>query len=181
MARQLAMRVLEHRRHSRREPGTPHLSTEGVALARRVAGTIGRFDRVVTSPKHRAVETAEALGFRVDATIAELAEMPDDAGLPDDSLGRHTFAEYVRGIARSRAMANYARRQADLMRRELERLPEDGRLLLISHAGVIEFGAASACPKEARTWGDPLAPLEGVRLSLRRGSWVRGEVLRLHE
>jgi len=179
MVRQLAMRVLEHRRHSRREAGTPHLSAEGLELARRVARTIGKFDRVITSPKHRAVETAEALGFRVDATVPELAEMPDDAGLPDDSLGRHTFAEYVRGVARSRAMAEYARRQADLMQRELERLPENGRLLLISHGGVIEFGAASARPREARGWGEPLAPLEGVRLSLDRGSWVRGEVLRV--
>ena len=152
-----------------------------MALARRVARTIGRFDRVVTSPKPRAVETAEALGFTVDATLAELAEMPDDAGLAVDTLGPHTFADYVRGVSRSRAMAGYARRQAELMRRELERLPENGRLLLISHGGVIEFGAAAARPREARTWGDSLGHLEGVRLSFDRGAWVRGEVLRVKE
>jgi len=173
------MRVLEHRRHSRREPATPHLSPEGVALAHRVARTIGRFDRVMTSPKPRAVETAEALGFTVDATLPELAEMPDDAGLPVDALGLHTFADYVRGVVRSRATAEYARRQAELMHRELQRLPENGRLLFISHGGVIEFGAAAARPQEARTWGNPLGHLEGVRLFLDRGKWVRGEVLRV--
>ncbi|HYA70332.1 MAG TPA: histidine phosphatase family protein [Thermoplasmata archaeon] len=173
------MRVLEHRRHSLRAPSDPHLSPAGVALARRVAGTIGPFERVVTSPKKRAVETAEALGFSVDATIAELAEMPDDAGLAVDTLGDHMFADYVRGVARSHAMAEYAHRQAELMARELDRLPEGGRLLLISHGGIIEFGAAAARPREARTWGEPLGPLEGVRLFRDHGSWVRGEVLRI--
>ena len=173
------MRVLEHRRHSRRAPSDPHLSREGVALAHRVARTIGPFDRVVTSPKPRAVETAEALGFPVDATLPELAEMPDDAGLSVDSLGLRSFADYVRGVARSGAMARYADRQADLMLRELERLPENGRLLLISHGGVIEFGAAAARPREARAFGEMLGHLEGVRLILDRGRWVRGEVLRV--
>jgi len=175
------MRVLEHRRHSRRTPSEPHLSAEGVALARRVARTIGRFDRVVTSPKPRAVETAEALGFAVDATLPELAEMPDDVGLPIDSLGPRSFADYVRAVARSETMAEYAHRQADLMRRELERLPESSRLLLVSHGGVIEFGAAAARPREARSFGAPLGHLEGVRLFLDRGEWVRGEVLRVPE
>ena len=173
------MRVVEHRRHSLREHSGPHLSREGVALARKVAPTIGPFDRVATSPKRRAVETAEALGLTVDATIEELAEMPDDAGLAVDTLGAGSFADYVRGVARSRAMAEYGHRQADLMRRELERLPENSRLLLISHGGVVEFGAAAARPNEARGWGPPVGHLEGVRLYLERGRWVRGEVLRL--
>ena len=173
------MRVVEHRRHSRRELDGPHLSRSGVALARSVAPTIGRFDRVVTSPKTRAVETAEALGFRVDATVAELAEMPDDAGLDLDRLGARSFADYVRGVERSRAMADYGRRQAELMRRELARVPEGGRLLLISHGGVIEFGAAAARPSEAEAWGPPVGFLEGVRLRLDRGRWVGGEVLRI--
>jgi len=173
------MRVIEHRRHSLREPGGPHLSREGIALARRVAPSIGRFDRVATSPKRRAVETAEALGLTVDATIEELAEMPDDAGLAVDTLGARSFADYVRGVTRSRGMAEYGRRQAGLMRRELERLPEGGRLLLISHGGVIEFGAVAARPKDARGWGPPVGHLEGVRLFLDRGRWVRGEILRV--
>jgi broad specificity phosphatase PhoE len=173
------MRVVEHRRHSLRELTGPHLSREGLALARRVAPSLGRFDRVVTSPKRRAVETAEALGLTVDATLEELGEMPDDAGLAVDTLGPRSFADYVRGVARSRTMAHYGHRQAELMRRELEHLAEDGRLLLVSHGGIIEFGAAAARPKDARGWGPPLGHLEGVRLYLDRGSWVRGEVLRV--
>jgi len=174
------MRVVEHRRHSRRESGDVHLSRAGRALARRVAATIGPFDRVVTSPKHRAVETAEALGFAVDATLPELAEMPDDVGLSDDVLGDRSFADYVRAVERSEAVAEYAHRQAELMRQQLARLTDpDGRLLMVSHGGVIELGAAAARPEEARDWGGPLGHLEGVRLYLDRGKWVRGEVLRV--
>ncbi|HYB78486.1 MAG TPA: phosphoglycerate mutase family protein [Thermoplasmata archaeon] len=176
------MRVIEHRRHSRREPGDPHLSKEGRALARRVAGTMGRFDRVVTSPKTRAVETAEALGFTVDATFPELAEMPDDAGLSDDVLGSRSFADYVRAVGRSDTVAEYAHRHAELMRQQLLHLADsNGRLLMVSHGGIIELGAAAARPKEARDWGEPLGYLEGVRLYLDRGKWVRGEVLRVSD
>ena len=173
------MRVLEHRRHSHREPSSVHLSRDGVALAHRLAATIGRFDRVVTSPKPRAVESAEALGFAVDATLPELGKMPDDAGIPLDQLNPRSFADYVRGTRRSATMAAYARSQAALMRRELEQVPEEGRLLLVSHGGVIEFGAAAARPVDARSFGPPLGHLEGVRLYLDAGEWVRGEVLRV--
>lgn len=173
------MRVVEHRRHSRRDPTDVHLSREGVALARRVARTLVRFDRVVTSPKPRAVETAQALGFSVDAVVPDLGVMPDDVGLPIDELNPRSFADYVRGVERSEAMAEYATCQALRMREELERLPEGGRLLMVSHGGVIEFGAAASCPEDALSFGPPGGHLEGVRLFFNRGGWVRGEVLRI--
>jgi len=173
------MRVVEHRRHSLRQPSDPHLSREGVALARRVGATIGRFDRVVTSPKTRAVETAEALGFSVDETLNELAEMPDEVEPRLEAMELRSYADYVRAIERSRAMSRYAHRRAELMREELEHVPSGGRLLVISHAGVVEFSAAAARPKDAVSWGAPAGILEGARLSWERGKWVRGEVLRV--
>jgi len=173
------VRVLEHLRHSRRDPAGIHLNAAGLELARRVAPTLGPYDRVVTSPKPRAVETAEALGLTVDARLPELAMMPDDVGLSVDELLPRSFADYVSFVHRSESMAEYANDQARLMRDELERLPEGGRLLLISHGGIIEFGAAAARPQDARSFGVPVGYLEGVRLSLENGRWVRGEVLRV--
>ncbi len=173
------MRVLEHRRHSRRDSTDIHLSREGVELARRVALTLGRFDRVVASPKPRAVETVQALGLSLDALLPDLGVMPDDAGLAVDAPSPRSFEDYVRATQRSEATAGYAFRQASRMREELACLPEGGRLLLISHTGVIEFGAASARPQDALSWGPPAGYLEGVRLFLDRGEWVRGEVLRV--
>ena len=55
------MSYLEVRRHSKRSRPEQHLNQWGVALARRVGGQIGPFDRVVTSPLPRCVETAVAI------------------------------------------------------------------------------------------------------------------------
>lgn len=174
-----AMRILEHRRHSRRDPATPHLSPQGIALARRVGPTLERFDRVVTSPKPRAVETAIEMGLRVDAEIPELGTMPEDAGFPGDPGRLATFAEYLELFRKSEAMAEYSRAQEELWVRELERLPESGRLLMVSHGGMIESGVVAALGERTRGWGEVLGPLEGVRLLREAGHWVGGELLRV--
>ena len=67
------MRYLEVRRHSKRVRPGQHLSQWGVLLARRVGDELGPFDRVVTSPLPRCIETAVAMGFAVDETIEALA------------------------------------------------------------------------------------------------------------
>jgi broad specificity phosphatase PhoE len=136
---------------------------------------------VVTSPKPRAVETAKALGLSLDAILPDLGVMPDDAGLAVDELNLRSFADYVRAAERSEAMAQYALRQATLMREQLERLPEGGRLLMVSHGGVIEFAAAASRPQDALSFGPPAGHLEGIRLFLEGGAWVRGEVLRVRK
>ena len=173
------MRTLEHRRHSRRDPVSIHLSDQGRALARTVGATLPHFDRVVTSPKPRAIETAEALGCRSAATLDGLGQMPDEVGVSLDVLRLRSFAEYVAVIRQSEEMAAYAAGQAELWRTELERVPEGGTLLLVSHGGVIEFGAASALPREVPSWGPPLGYLEGVRLRWDGQRWVSGEVVRV--
>ncbi|HTW39792.1 MAG TPA: histidine phosphatase family protein [Thermoplasmata archaeon] len=175
------MRTLEHRRHSRRDASGVQLNPEGRALARKVGGSMPRFDRVITSPKRRAVETATALGFPVDATEPALGEMPDDAGVPFEPDPPRTFEEYARWAEQSRAMGEFARSQAHLWERELERVPEGGALLMISHSGVVEAGAVAALPRVARTWGPLLGYLEGVRLRWDGTRWVSGEVLRVPE
>jgi len=173
------MRVVEHRRHSLRDPTGIHLSPEGLELARRLRPTLGPFDRVVASPKPRAVETVRSLGFSVDALVPDLAEMPDDAGVTVAGANLHSFADYVRSVERSEVAARYARHQAEVMRAELERTPDGGRLLVVSHGGVIEFAAAGTRVAGVAHWGAPVGYLEGVRFYLDRGRWVRGELLRL--
>jgi broad specificity phosphatase PhoE len=173
------MRTLEHRRHSQRDPGSGELNAAGRALARRVGAGMGPFDRVVSSPKPRAEETARELGRPADALVAALAEMPGDSGLPVDDSHLTTFAAFAALLERSGAMAEYAHRQVEAWRAELERVPDGGSLLMISHAGVIEFGAAAALPTRVRTWGATLGYLEGVRLRWDGRRWASGEVLRV--
>jgi broad specificity phosphatase PhoE len=173
------MRLLEHRRHSMRDPASPHLSTAGVALAQRVASSVGPFDRVVTSPKPRAVETAVAMGFPVDAELEELSVMPDDLLSLLDALKPRSFADYAALVGRYPAMAEYAHGQEALWRRELKRVPDGGRLLIVSHGGVIESGAVMAAPSSAEAWGPALGYLEGIRLYRDGDRWIRAEVVRV--
>jgi broad specificity phosphatase PhoE len=173
------VRLLEHRRHSRRLPGGVHLTREGVALARRVAETTGPFDRVIASSAPRAIETAVAMGYAVDAEVRGLLAMPSAV---DRQLAEHpptSFADYVTAVSGSAVTRQFAERQEALWRAELGRLPEGGRLLVISHGGVIEFGTAAAVPEVAKDWGRPLAYLEGVRLQLDGDRWAGAEVVRV--
>ena len=134
---------------------------------------------MVTSPIPRAVETAEALGLTIDGVLPELALVPDSVQRVLDAFPPRSFADYVQLTRRRREMAEYARQQAELMRDQLVRVPDGGRLLLISHGAVIELGAAAARPNDALGFGEPAGYVEGVRLTMDGDTWVRGEVLRL--
>jgi len=173
------MRLLEHRRHSRRDPLGVNLTPAGIRLARRVATTIGRFDRVVTSPKPRAVETAASMGFSVDAEVVGLERMPDEVAARVDEAKPRSFADYAELVRRSEVVADFGRAQAALWAQELARVPEGGRVLLISHGGVIELGTVSAAPAGVEAWGPALGYLEGVRLIRERNRWTGGEVVRV--
>jgi len=173
------MRSLVHRRHSLRSPGDIHLSPEGVELARRVGGLSGRFDRVFTSPKPRAVETALSMGYSVDAEWEELGSVPEPVGRFLDREMPSTFGDYVRWATTVHEVRAAAESLARQWGEELDRVPDGGRVLLVSHAGVIELGAAGALPEEAVRWGPILGPLEGIHLDRERGRWRHGEVLRV--
>src|SRR3954453_1958061 len=78
------MRILEIRRHARRERPAQHLIQRGVTMARRLGKKLGPFDRVVSSPLPRCVETAVAMGFAVDE---------DCPGLAGEELSGEAFPE----------------------------------------------------------------------------------------
>jgi broad specificity phosphatase PhoE len=173
------MRTLEHRRHSRRDPTGVHLNAEGRNLARSIGAGLARFDRVVTSSKPRAMETAEAMGRTVDVVLTALAEMPEDAGVPVDRFRPRTFSDFADMVRQSAVAAAYASAQAELWRTELERVPDGGSLLMISHGGMIELGSVAALPRVAPSWGPALRYMEGVRLRWDGRRWSSGEVLRV--
>lgn len=173
------MRVLEVRRHSLREAFGDHLSSAGVELARRTAATLPPIDRVVTSEKIRAIETAEALGLRVDRKVRELGQIPDEVQARVDEAHPRSFSDYATLVVRNPWVGAFAQAQVALWRAELAPLPEGGRVLVVSHGGLIELGAASALPDAARSWGLPLGVLEGVRLEWEGDRCTRGEVVRL--
>src|SRR5438094_416756 len=143
------MRLLEVRRHARRERPAPHLIQRGVEMARRLGKKLGPFDRVVSSPLPRCVETAVAMGFAVDEDRPELAgadvrgeSFPEmDAVDWDDG-----YAAFARLYARGGPFAAFADGQAAVWRQIARSLPEDGHGLVVGHGGFIEAGAVACGP-----------------------------------
>ncbi len=141
------MRYLEVRRHSKRDKPGQHLSQWGVTLAHRVGAALGPFDRVLTSPLPRCVETAVALGFAVEATVDALAG-PDGLG---ESFPEIEWVDWAAGpagfaalIAEGGPLAAFAAAQAAVWRDLALRLPDGGAALLVGHGGAFLDGAALA-------------------------------------
>jgi broad specificity phosphatase PhoE len=173
------VRTLVHRRHSFRLPGADGLSPAGVARAREVGATSGPFERVVTSPKPRAVDTATAMGYRVDGRSVALAEIPDTVSRWLELQPDSSFGALLELTARHSEVRDFAQDQARSWLEELGSVAEGGRVLMVSHAGIIELGAVGALGPAVRGWGGGLAPLEGVELVAEAGEWTRGRVLRV--
>jgi broad specificity phosphatase PhoE len=140
---------------------------------------MGRFDRVVASPKPRAVETAVAMGFTVDREVEDLGRVPDEVEARVEERRPRSFADYAELVRRSDVVAKFARTQAALWEAELARVPDGGRLLPISHGNVIEIGTVSAVPEWVNPWGPSLGYLEGVRLVREGNRWTHGDVVRV--
>jgi len=141
------MRELEVRRHSKRQRPGQHLTRWGVTHARRVGETLGPFDRVVTSPLARCVETAVAMGFAVDDVDPRLAgrdrlgeDFPEFDAF-DGGAGRPGLA---RLISRGGQLAAFVREQADLWHELVLRLPDGGRGLVVGHGAAYLDGVAFA-------------------------------------
>jgi broad specificity phosphatase PhoE len=163
------MRFVEVFRHSKRGEGKG-LSEEGRELARRARTLLApHYDACVSSPKERARETMEALGFEryevdeaftavnpwepFDAQVMKLARergiIPLAAGweIPDAlsylKLQGETFLGAVKRISR--------------------KLPEEGRALVVSHGGILEAAALHGCARyELGELGGEIGFCEGV-------------------
>ncbi len=180
------MRYLEVRRHSKRSRPNQHLTQWGVALARGLGSQIGPFDRVVTSPLLRCVETAVAMGFAVDETIGQLAG--------DDRLGESFPAmdkvDWSAGcavfqplITADEALADFVATQAEVWRAVVEQLPKGGQALLVGHAGAFLCGTAVYCLPEVdhSAWGAISRYCEGIRLHFDGQRFSGAEILKVKQ
>ncbi len=175
------MRILEVRRHSLREQSGQHLSQAGVDLARRVGNTLGRFDRVVTSPLPRAFETAIAMGYAVDEQIEQLATMSDEVtAVIQWNAG---YAAWARAAQNSPLVAQYTQTMAELWRSIVRTLPDDGsRALVITHGGIVEAGTIGCLPSNTQpAYRTACGLCEGVRLTFDGDAVVNVELLRVEQ
>src|SRR5579859_6023740 len=158
------MRSVELRRHSHRDPGAPHLSKLGRLLAERIGRSSGPFDRVVTSPVPRAVETAETMGLRIDARSPVFATLEPAA---ESALGPlSTWADCALGVARYPPVARNGATLVEELERLVHEIPDGGRALVVSHSVVVELGTVATVPSTPFVeWGPLAGYLEGARLT----------------
>ena len=147
------MKYVEVMRHSKRGDGKG-LSEEGRELARRDRALLApRYDLCFSSPKERARETIEALGFeRYEIDEAFTAVNPWE---PFDSEVSKLAKE--RGISPLAACweipeaLSYLKLQGETflaaIKRIARKLAEEGRALVVSHGGILEAAALLGCPR----------------------------------
>ena len=172
------MRTLVHLRHGERAPGGTDLTELGARRAAEVGRRMARFDRVVTSPKPRAVETAEAMGYAVDAELPLLGSLPGPIERWIDRSMPRSFDAFVRFVAKVEEARTEAEALAARLAQEVDLLPESGRLLAVSHTGVVELNAVGALGPAAAAWGPTAGYLEGIMLAREAGAWRSGAPVR---
>ena len=172
------MKTIEIRRHSIRSKPGQDLSQQGVSLARLIGETMGRFERVVTSPLPRAFQTAIAMGYAVNETAELLASPGED--VEGECPWPASFSEY-RAVTRSEsAAARYSRKLAGFYQQLAASLPENGAALVVSHGGVVELSALGCLPHtDLEYLGDYVECCEGVRITWENGAFTRAEILRV--
>ena len=138
------MKTIEIRRHSIRSKPGPHLSQQGVTLARLVGQNLGPFDRVVTSTLPRAFETAIAMGFAVDEQNELMNTCGDvvEAEAPWPMLP----VEYAKIVRKGQAASRYADLLKDYYCRLIDYLANGRAALVVNHGGVAELGAVACLP-----------------------------------
>ncbi len=172
------MKTIEIRRHSIRSKPGSDLSEQGLALAHLVGLEMGKFDRVITSPLPRAVQTAQAMGFTIDATEPLITTYGDDVEM--ECPWPASFADYATSYRRRDATFSYAQRLADFYEQLAESLPEGGSALVVNHGGVVELSAVGCLPSaDFSALGDYIECCEGVRLTWENDQFTTVQVLRV--
>jgi broad specificity phosphatase PhoE len=180
------MKYVEVFRHSRRGEGKG-LSEAGRELGRRGRALLAtHYDLCISSPKERARETLEAMGFeRYEIDEAFNAVNP---WAPFDT--QVTKLAQARGVIPLAACweipeaLHYLRMQGETflaaLRRVSRRLPDEGRALVISHGGILEAAALLGCARyHLDEIGGEIGFCEGVVFKLDGDKLAGIEVKRL--
>lgn len=150
------MKQLEIRRHARRDPNADRLSAAGRAQAEDVGrASTATYDVVFVSPAQRAAETA-AWFLRGSGQ-----QLPDH--------------EVVAGLGGQDATGGSSTGMAAGVLALLDRIPDGGRGLAISHTPLVERAALGITGVEI----DPLGECEGILVTLEADGSIDVEELRL--
>jgi broad specificity phosphatase PhoE len=145
------MKFVEVFRHSKRGAGKG-LSEEGRELAVRARSLLApQYDLCVSSPKERARETLEVLGFEryeIDEAFTAINPWePYDAEVTKLAKERGTIP--LAACWEIPEALSYLRMQGETflgaVKRVARKLPEEGRAVVVSHGGILEAAALHGC------------------------------------
>jgi len=172
------VKTIEIRRHSKRFKTDENLSPEGIELAKKIGSQTGPFDLVVTSTIIRAVQTAQAMGFKVDKTLDDFSTYGDDV---DKEIKFDSgFHEISKAVSKGKHASDYAKRISKTLSAIANKMKDDSKVLVISHGGVVELCVIGCLPNHNfEKLGKSIGNCEGVRLYHDGEKFVDVEVLRL--
>jgi broad specificity phosphatase PhoE len=179
------MRWIDVCRHSYTKKGSArecgsHLSTDGVLAARAMGATLGSITYVLTSLSPRAVETAIAMGFAVDAT-AEMPSgyVPGEVDHHDQWAWPQPFATYASLIASGNGLTAIAHANRQLWLTALAQVSDGNGALIIGHGGTLEPTLVACAPAaDHASWGAAFGHLDGARLEFDHDNLVRVQIRR---
>lgn len=163
------MRFVEVRRHSKRGEGKG-LSAEGRRLAEKARATLApHYDLLISSPKQRAIETLQALGYvhhELDQAFTAINPWePYDAQIERIAKEKGCIPlEACFFVPEAKAhLRREGEKLLEAVCRVARRLPEDGRALIISHGGMLEPAALLGCKEfDLKEIGGEISFCEGV-------------------
>ncbi len=184
------MKVVEIRRHSLTGEDK-NLSDEGRELAQRAKASLlrERYDLVLSSPKARCLQTAEAFGFPEPKVDERFGTLPGEKLGPYDEQVRKLMEERGLSLLEAYFALPETRKVLEEKGREVveaiievaSSLPEGGSAFIVSHGGTIEPAALVALGGEfdLSVLGGGLEPCEGVAF-LVEGEEIKGvSIIRL--
>lgn len=172
------MAFLEIRRHSVYVPPNPHLSPFGRHLAQRVGQTTRPFGFIYTSPLPRTIETAHAMGYKVDRSFELLGNLGWD--VETELQNAASYRSIALSLRENGPTAQYAEQLVNLWRTILKGLPENEQTLIITHQKIIEVGAVACLPEnDFSSWGKLSGYCEGVKLEYANGHFFQANILRV--
>jgi broad specificity phosphatase PhoE len=178
------VKMLEVRRHALTKKGAGRgrgssLSADGVRLARAL-GVGGPFAHVLTSDAPRALETAIAMGFAVDATVAvPSGYVAGEIEHHDQWSWAEPYVAYRTRLGRSAGLLAAVEAHRAQWLDAVSAVADGESALVVSHGGIIEPTLVSFRPDDDHAgWGAPFAHCDGARLAFDGGECRGVEFLR---
>jgi hypothetical protein len=105
------------------------------------------------------------MGYAVDDTLPMGSGYVGQVAHHDQWSWPSPFVRYRQLLGEDPVLAAAVDLELKLWRSVIDRLPEEGKALIVSHGGIIEPTLVAAVPAgDHASWGRPFSHLDGVRL-----------------